>query len=43
MRRVATGANADGYREVLGVDVTTREDGASWLQFFRGLTWRLPR
>ena len=37
---VATGVNADGYREVLGVDVTTSEDGAGWLQFFRGLTAR---
>ncbi len=37
---VATGVNADGYREVLGIDVTTSEDGAGWLQFFRGLTAR---
>lgn len=35
---VATGVNADGYREVLGIDVTTSEVGAGWLQFFRGLT-----
>ena len=34
------GVNADGYREVLGIDVTTSEDGAGWLQFFRGLTAR---
>jgi hypothetical protein len=34
---VATGINADGYREVLRVDVPTSEDGAGRLQFFRGL------
>ena len=32
---IATGVNADGYREVLGINVTTAEDGAGWLQFFR--------
>jgi putative transposase len=37
---VATGVNADGHREVLGVDVTSAEDGAGWLAFFRGLTTR---
>ncbi len=37
---IATGVNADGYREVLGIDVTTSEDGAGWLQFFRDLTAR---
>jgi putative transposase len=37
---IATGVNADGYREVLGINVTTAEDGAGWLQFFRDLTAR---
>jgi transposase-like protein len=37
---IATGVNADGHREVLGLDVTTAEDGAGWLAFFRGLTAR---
>lgn len=33
-------ARADGYREILGVDVTTAEDGADWLTFWRSLTAR---
>ena len=37
---VATGVNADGHREILGLDVTTSEDGAGWLAFFRDLTAR---
>jgi len=37
---VATGVNADGHREILGVQVTSREDGAGWLAFFRDLTAR---
>ena len=37
---VATGVNADGHREILGVQVTTAEDGAGWLAFFRDLTAR---
>ena len=37
---IATGVNADGHREVLGVDVTSAEDGAGWLAFFRDLTVR---
>jgi len=37
---VAVGVNADGYREILGVDVTSAEDGAGWLAFFRGLVAR---
>jgi putative transposase len=28
---VATGVNADGHREILGLQVTTSEDGAGWL------------
>ena len=37
---VVTGVNADGHREILGVQVTTSEDGAGWLAFFRDLTAR---
>jgi len=37
---VATGVNADGYREVLGIQVVSAEDGAGWLAFFRDLTAR---
>jgi len=37
---VATGVNADGHREILGLDVCSVEDGAGWLAFFRGLTAR---
>ncbi|MGW4019753.1 IS256 family transposase [Rhodococcus ruber] len=37
---VAVGVNADGYREILGLDVTSSEDGAGWLTFFRGLVAR---
>src|SRR4051812_3875772 len=33
---VATGVNADGHREVLGVDIASAEEGAGWLGFFRG-------
>lgn len=31
---IATGVNAEGYREILGVQVTSAEDGAGWLTFF---------
>ena len=37
---VATGVNADGQREILGVDITTTEDGAGWQAFFRSLVAR---
>ena len=37
---VATGVNADGHREILGLQVTSAEDGAGWLDFFRDLTAR---
>src|SRR6185295_5530439 len=37
---LATGVNADGYREILGLHVTSAEDGAGWLGFFRDLTAR---
>ena len=37
---VATGVNADGYREVLGINTATTESGAGWLGFFRDLVAR---
>jgi putative transposase len=37
---VATGVNADGHREILGLDLATSEDGAGWLTFFRSLVAR---
>ena len=37
---LATGVNGDGYREILGLHVTSAEDGAGWLGFFRDLTAR---
>jgi transposase-like protein len=37
---VATGINDDGHREILGIQVTSSEDGAGWLGFFRDLTAR---
>ena len=37
---VATGVNADGYREILGMHVATTESGAGWLSFFRDLVAR---
>jgi putative transposase len=37
---VAVGVNADGGREVLGLDVCSDEDGAGWLAFLRSLTAR---
>jgi hypothetical protein len=37
---VATGVNADGYQVILGIDVTSSEDGAGWLAFLRGLAAR---
>jgi putative transposase len=37
---LATGVNADGHREILGLHVTSAEDGAGWLAFFRNLTAR---
>ena len=36
----ATGVNADGHREVPGIQATSSEDGAGWLGFFRDLTAR---
>jgi transposase-like protein len=37
---LATGVNADGHREILGLQVSSAEDGAGWLGFFRDLTAR---
>ncbi len=37
---IATGVNRDGHREILGLEVATGEDGASWLAFLRGLVAR---
>ena len=37
---VTTGVNVEGYREILGLQVTSSEDGAGWLSFFRDLVAR---
>jgi len=37
---VATGVRASGYREILGLDLVTSEDGAGWTAFCRGLVAR---
>ncbi|NCD19828.1 MAG: IS256 family transposase [Actinobacteria bacterium] len=37
---IATGVNAEGYREILGLQVSSSEDGAGWLAFFRDLVAR---
>jgi transposase-like protein len=37
---IATGVNADGHREILGIEVASAEDGAGWLAFLRSLTAR---
>ncbi len=36
----AVGVNKDGFRESLGLDVVTSEDGAAWLAYMRGLVAR---
>jgi putative transposase len=36
----ATAVNRDGYRESLGLDIVTQEDGAAWLAYLRGLVAR---
>ena len=36
----AVGVNRDGFRESLGLDVVTSEDGAAWLAYLRGLIAR---
>ena len=33
-------ATGEGYRESLGFDVVTAEDGAAWLAFLRSLVTR---
>jgi hypothetical protein len=40
---IAAGVNAGGHREILGIDVTSSEDGAGWLAFLRGLAARPVR
>lgn len=37
---VATGVNGEGYREILGLQLNTAEDGAGWLALFRDLCAR---
>jgi len=37
---LAVGVNADGYKEILGLHITSAEDGAGWLAFFRDLVAR---
>src|SRR5215208_4928008 len=37
---LATAVNAEGYREILGLQTSTAEDGAGWLAFFRDLVAR---
>ncbi len=37
---VATAVNAEGKREILGIDVFTSEDGTAWTTFLRGLVAR---
>ncbi len=36
----AVGVNKDGFRESLGLDIVTNEDGAAWLAFLRSLVAR---
>ena len=37
---VAASVNAQGYREILGMDVLTSEEGAGWTAFLRDLVAR---
>jgi len=37
---LAVGVNADGHREILGLDVVTAESGPAWTVFLRGLVAR---
>ena len=37
---VGTAVNAEGKREIVGLDLGTSEDGALWLSFFRSLVAR---
>lgn len=36
----AVGVNGDGHREILGLELSTAEDGAGWLAFWRSLVAR---
>jgi putative transposase len=36
----AVGVNGDGHREILGLELSTVEDGAGWLSFWRSLVAR---
>lgn len=37
---LAVGVNGDGHREILGLELSTAEDGAGWLSFWRSLIAR---
>lgn len=37
---VATAVNADGHREIIGLDIGSAENGATWTAFLRGLVAR---
>ena len=37
---IATAANAQGHREIVGFDIVTTEDTAGWTEFLRGLVAR---
>ena len=37
---IATGVNAAGAQEILGLDLHTSEDGSGWTAFLRGLVAR---
>ena len=37
---IATTANSEGRREIIGFDIVTAEDTASWTEFLRGLVAR---
>jgi transposase-like protein len=37
---IATAANCEGRREIIGFDIVTSEDTASWTEFLRGLVAR---
>ena len=38
---LAVGVNGDGYREILGLELSTAEDGAGWLAFGADRPWFL--
>ena len=39
-RPAQEGVNPGGFREILGLDLVTSEDGAGWLAFVRSLVAR---